>query len=156
MRNGGLEMENYNYLDTQDFEDEVDFALFIIKYFKNDYLVIRDFLFKDSPWDLMIQWEITVTHPEFIEYDTYDERGRKYFSADELVKRKIHLISIIYSTYYNCVLSALPKDDDELVEAPIIDFYMYNLVSSTQFQANLMLKNDLFAIKILKFLLINK
>lgn len=145
-------MESYEYLDSQEFEDVIDFAIFVIEYFKNNYLIIRDFLFKDSPWDILISWKISAEHPEFINYDTFNDKGEKELSHEELVQKKIYLLSIIHTTYYNCVLASLSKNtEDGYVEGSEIDKKLYEMVADEKDQTTLMLKNDLFAIKILKF-----
>ena len=85
---------NFNYILSDDFINTIPFSKYIIEYFKNDYRVIRDFLTNNSPWDLVIEWKLSITH-------------------DELIEKKVGMYNAINNTYFDCFLKNLSESDFE-------------------------------------------
>lgn len=95
MQRGGFGMSyNFDYIITDEFRSAIPFSKYVIELFKNDYRVIKDFLTNNSPWDLMIEWKLSLTH-------------------DELIEKKVKMYNVINNTYFNCFLNCLSKNEYE-------------------------------------------
>lgn len=121
---------NFDYIITDEFRTSIPFSKYIIEYFKNDYKMIRDFLINNSPWDLIIEWKLSLTH-------------------DELIEKKVKMYNVIYNTYLNCFLKCLSESDYEKIIAN--DKTIEYILKHKKFVIQLFSENLDFAIKIIKF-----
>lgn len=121
---------NLNYIITDEFRSAIPFSKYVIELFKNDYRMIKDFLTNNSPWDLMIEWKLSLTH-------------------DELIEKKVKMYNVINNTYYNCFLVCLSKNEYEkkLANDKTLEYIMKNKVFAIQMFS----ENEEFATKMIRF-----
>lgn len=122
---------NYNldYIITDEFRSAIPFSKYIIEMFKNDYRMIKDFLTNNSSWDLMVEWNLSLTH-------------------DELIEKKVKMYNVINNTYSNCFLNCLSKNEFEKIisKDKALEYVMKNKVYTIQ----LFSENLEFATKMIK------
>ena len=112
---------NLNYIITDEFRSAIPFSKYIIEMFKNDYRMIKDFLTNNSSWDLMVEWNLSLTH-------------------DELIEKKVKMYNVINNTYSNCFLNCLSKNEFEKIisKDKALEYVMKNKVYTIQlFSENL-------------------
>ena len=122
---------NYNldYIITDEFRSAIPFSKYIIEMFKNDYRMIKDFLTNNSSWDLMVEWNLSLTH-------------------DELIEKKVKMYNVINNTYSNCFLNCLSKNEFEKIisKDKALEYVMKNKIYTIQ----LFSENLEFATKMIK------
>ena len=120
---------NLNYIITDEFRSAIPFSKYIIEMFKNDYRMIKDFLTNNSSWDLMVEWNLSLTH-------------------DELIEKKVKMYNVINNTYSNCFLNCLSKNEFEKIisKDKALEYVMKNKVYTIQ----LFSENLEFATKMIK------
>ena len=121
---------NYSYINSDEYKKAIPFSKYIIEYFKNDYKMIKDFLTNNSPWDLVIEWKLSLTH-------------------DELIEKKILMYNVINNTYSKCFLNNLSESEYEkiILEDKSIEY----ILEHKRYIIQLFSENLDFAIKIIKF-----
>lgn len=120
---------NLNYIITDEFRSAIPFSKYVIELFKNDYRMIKDFLTNNSPWDLMVEWNLSLTH-------------------DELIEKKVKMYNVINNTYSNCFFNCLSKNEFEKIisKDKALEYVMKNKVYTIQ----LFSENLEFATKMIK------
>lgn len=121
---------NYSYINSDEYKKAIPFSKYIIEYFKNDYKMIKDFLTNNSPWDLVIEWKLSLTH-------------------DELIEKKVLMYNVINNTYSKCFLNNLSESEYEkiILEDKSIEY----ILEHKRYIIQLFSENLDFAIKIIKF-----
>lgn len=87
----------YEYINSESYEEIKDFALYIIDYFDNDYLIIRDFLIKPSPWDDNILFGINERYIDIVPLEIIKDKSR--INIKDLEKMKQKMLLEILTTY---------------------------------------------------------
>lgn len=122
------------YINTDEFKKAVPFSKYIIEYFKNDYKIIKDFLINNSPWDLVIEWKLSITH-------------------EELINKKALMYNVIRKTYEDCLLKPLydivMKEEDVKV-LPVSMNILY-LTSETMPPIKIFSENEEYSTEMIKF-----
>lgn len=125
-------MYNFEMINYDELQDILDFSIYVIEFFRNDQLMIRDFLCEKSPWDCTVCFQLKIT-------------------IEELNYKKLEMLrSIIsrYSEYIKAIYYDSQINDDDLTLSEI-DSYITDYINSHPNLLMIFKGNDTCSIKLI-------
>ncbi len=119
-------------IDYEEFNNILPFAVNVIQFFKNDYLIMFDFLKNKSPWDTSFVVGLNITN-------------------DELAKRKKELIENIVNIYYSCVIKPVYNSSLEERRMMAVDHDFFSELNKKKTPMQVFMTNEYCSLQVLKF-----
>ena len=142
----------YEYINSESYEEVQDISIFLIEYFNNDYIVIKDFLIKTpSPWDsvflMKVNNNINLVPQNII-------KDKDYIDEMDLRNIKARILSEIFNNYtMNIIIPFLQEfdntDDDVLIAS--LDGTLIDKFKKANHNPEILLYDEFYMIRIIEF-----
>lgn len=127
-------MYNFEMVDYDSLDEILDFSIYVIEFFRNDQLMIRDFLCSKSPWDFLVCYELNI-------------------STEELIKQKENMLRSIISRYNEYIKAIYYEskinDDDDEINLSVLDSEILEYIRCNPNLMSIFKYNNLCPIKLI-------